>query len=69
VNAGFAKAFAVPFVARESAKFTVRGDFINLLNRTNWGPITNDIATSPQFGFSTSTENRRYVQLGGRFEF
>ncbi len=69
VNAGFAKAFAVPFFWSESAKFTLRGDFINLLNRTNWNAITNDEATQPQFGFSTGAGNKRYFQFGGRFEF
>jgi hypothetical protein len=69
VNAGFAKAFAVPFIRSEPAKLTLRGDFINLLNRTNWGAIANDIADTPNFGFSTSTQNKRYLQLGGRFEF
>jgi len=40
-----------------------------VLNRTNWGAIDNDIASSPNFGFSTSTYNKRFLQVGGRFEF
>jgi hypothetical protein len=70
VNAGVAKSFDLPF--RESANLTLRGDFINLLNRTNWGPVTNDMQTTGNtsyFGFSSSVMNKRYVQLGARFEF
>ena len=33
----------------DHSKFTMRADFINLLNRTNWGPIDNDIASQPEF--------------------
>jgi hypothetical protein len=69
VNMGIAKSFTFPWLGNESSKFTMRGDFINLLNRTNWGPIDNDIASSPNFGFSTSTYNKRFLQIGGRFEF
>jgi hypothetical protein len=69
VNAGLAKSFALPFVASESAKLTLRGDFINLLNRTNWNSIDNDVAEGTNFGFSTTTNNKRFLQLGARFEF
>jgi len=69
VNAGLAKAFAFPFFGHESSKLTLRSDFINLLNRTNWNTITNDEASSPDFGFATTTANKRYLQLGGRWEF
>ncbi len=72
VNMGIAKAFAFPWLGHESSKLTLRGDFINLLNRTNWDPIVNDIQTtgsSSNFGFSSGTNNKRYVQLGSRFEF
>jgi hypothetical protein len=44
------------------------GDFINLLNRTNWQAIDNDI-TDSSFGYSTNANQKRYLQLGGRFEF
>jgi hypothetical protein len=66
VNLDIAKVTKLPF---ENATFTLRGDFINLLNRTNWGPIDNDVAEGANFGFSTTTLNKRFVQLGGRFEF
>jgi hypothetical protein len=69
VNAGLAKTYDVPWVGTGAARFTMRADFINILNRTNWGPIDNDIASSPNFGFSTSTYNKRFLQIGGRFEF
>jgi hypothetical protein len=69
VNAGLAKTYDLPWVENGTSKFTMRADFINLLNRTNWGPIDNDISSSPNFGFSTTTGNKRYLQIGGRFEF
>jgi hypothetical protein len=68
VNGGFSKAFAVPFFFKESAKFVLRGDFINLLNRTNWQAIDDDI-TDGSFGYSANANQKRYLQLGGRFEF
>ncbi|MGA2633690.1 MAG: TonB-dependent receptor [Terracidiphilus sp.] len=69
VNAAIAKTYDVPWIGDSSSKFTLRADFINVLNRTNWGAIDNDIASSPNFGFSTSTYNKRFLQVGGRFEF
>jgi hypothetical protein len=69
VNAGVAKTYSLPWVENASSKFTMRADFINLLNRTNWGAIDNNIADGNNFGFSLSTNNKRYLQLGGRFEF
>ena len=45
------------------------GNFINLLNRTNWGPIDNDISQGTNFGFSATANNKRFLQLGARFEF
>ncbi|MGA9671487.1 MAG: carboxypeptidase regulatory-like domain-containing protein [Terracidiphilus sp.] len=68
VNGGFSKAFAVPFFFKEDAKFILRGDFINLLNRTNWQAIDNDI-TDSTFGYSKKANQKRYLQLGGRFQF
>jgi len=68
VNGGFSKAFVLPFLQKEDAKFILRGDFINLLNRTNWQAIDNDIADD-SFGYSTNANQKRYLQLGGRFEF
>ena len=68
VNGGISKAFAVPFFMGQEAKFVLRGDAINLLNRTNWQGIDNDL-TDPTFGFSTNSNQKRYLQLGGRVEF
>jgi hypothetical protein len=68
VNMGVAKAFGIPYL--EGGKLTLRGDFINLLNRTNWGNFSNDIYTGGgSFGFAGGASNKRYVQLGARFEF
>jgi hypothetical protein len=68
VNGGFSKAFAIPFILKSESKFILRGDFINLLNRTNWQAIDNDI-TDAQFGYSRNANQKRYLQVGGRFEF
>jgi len=38
------------------------------LNRTNWQPMANDV-TDGNFGTVTSANQKRYLQLGGRFEF
>ncbi len=69
VNAEVAKQFTLPAILGEASTVTLRGDFINALNRTNWGPIVNDIGSGVNFGFSTSAYNKRYLQLGARFEF
>jgi hypothetical protein len=69
VNASLAKEFALPWIGKESSSLTLRGDFINLLNRTNWvGPV-NDISEGTNFGFSTTALTKRFLQLGARFQF
>ena len=69
VNATLSKGFnlPVPKVA-EGAKFFLRAEAINLLNRTNWKAIANDVSDG-NFGTVTSANQKRYLQLGGRFEF
>jgi hypothetical protein len=68
VNGGFSKAFRIPHFFNENAKLIFRGDFINLLNRTNWQAIDNDISDGA-FGYSKNANQKRYLQLGGRLEF
>lgn len=73
VNAGAAKGFKVPFLGREEgAKLFLRGEAINLLNRTNWGPIDSDLDkmnTPNGFGAVMTDYQKRYIQIGGRLEF
>ena len=68
VNAGVAKTFSFSFFQGETAGLTLRGDFINALNRTNWQGISQEFASNT-FGFSSTANNKRFVQLGARFEF
>jgi hypothetical protein len=73
VNAGAAKGFRVPFLGREEgARLILRGEAINLLNRTNWQAINNNLDqlnTPNGFGASRADFQKRYLQIGGRFEF
>jgi Carboxypeptidase regulatory-like domain/TonB dependent receptor-like, beta-barrel len=46
----------------------VRGDFYNVINRTNLTGITSDLSSS-SFGRSTGNYQPRTIQLGGRIEF
>lgn len=46
----------------------VRGDFYNVINRTNLTGVTSDLA-SASFGRSTNNYQPRTIQLGARFEF
>ena len=69
VNASLSKGFAFPIPkVADSAKFFFRAEAVNLLNRTNWQPMANDV-TDGNFGTVTSANQKRYLQLGGRFEF
>jgi hypothetical protein len=62
-----AKSFALPALG-ESARLQFRGEFYNLLNRTNFqAPQVN--ISSAAFGRSTSTEDPRYVQLALKLTF
>ncbi len=73
VNAGISKGFTfpIPHVA-ESARFFLRGEAVNLLNRTNYNGFVNDVNSTTTFGTvlsGTPAQQARYLQLGGRFEF
>jgi len=46
----------------------LRGDFYNVINRTNLTGVTSDLA-SAAFGRSTNNYQPRTIQLGARFEF
>jgi hypothetical protein len=69
VNASLSKGFGLPIPkAAESAKFFFRAEAVNLLNRTNWQAMANDVSDG-NFGTVTSANQKRYLQLGGRLEF
>lgn len=65
-NVDFSLIRKFPF--KERYKFTIRADFFNLFNHTNFGKPVNTIASS-NFGFSTDTFAPRRIQFGARFEF
>ncbi|MGO4514315.1 carboxypeptidase regulatory-like domain-containing protein [Terriglobus sp. 2YAB30_2] len=69
VNATLSKGFNFPIPkVVEGGKLFLRAEAVNLLNRTNWQAIANDV-TDGNFGTVTSANQKRYLQLGGRFEF
>jgi len=70
VNAGLSKGLAVPLPRRtEPAHFFLRGEAVNLLNRTNYQAFGDDTTNATSFGLVTSANQKRYIQIGGRFEF
>jgi hypothetical protein len=73
VDATVSKGFNIPFPGRaDGVKFYLRGEAVNLLNRTNWQNIVSGWAAptvAPTFGSVTAADQKRYLQLGGRFEF
>jgi hypothetical protein len=73
VDATVSKGFSIPLHGRpDGAKFLLRGEAVNLLNRTNWQSIVNGLTSGAPgltFGSVTSANQKRYLQLGGRFEF
>lgn len=69
VNANLSKGFSLPIPGvSEAAKFFLRAEAVNLFNRTNWQGIHNDPADA-NFGTVTNANQKRFLQLGGRFEF
>jgi hypothetical protein len=52
----------------ESVRFTIRADFFNIFNHTNFGLPGNDI-NSGLFGQSTTAAAPRIVQFAGRIDF
>lgn len=53
---------------REAMKFELRGDFFNVLNRTNFG-VPNGAFGTPNFGRVTGARLPRTIQLGLKFWF
>jgi hypothetical protein len=74
VDATVSKGFAIPLPGRpDGARLVLRGEAVNLLNRTNWQSFVNGWAgpSTPgiTFGTVTGANQKRYLQIGGRFEF
>lgn len=70
VDAGLAKSFHVPLPhTSHGGQFVLRGEAVNLLNRTNYQGLGGDVTNATTFGKVTSVNQQRYLQLGGRFEF
>jgi hypothetical protein len=70
VNAGLSKGFFIPLPRRtEPAHLVLRGEAVNLLNRTNYQAFGDDTTDTTTFGLATSANQKRYLQIGGRFEF
>jgi hypothetical protein len=70
VNAGLSKGFAIPLPRRtEAAHLYLRGEAVNLLNRTNYQAFGDDTTAATTFGLVTSANQKRYLQIGGRVEF
>lgn len=58
----------IPIPLREGMRFELRGDFFNVLNRTNFNPPSGTFGT-PNFGQITSANSARAIQLGAKFWF
>jgi len=59
------KRFQMPW---RNGSFELRGEFFNLLNRTNLR-APNGVRTSPAYGTITSTYDPRIIQVGVKFSF
>jgi len=66
VDVSLIKFVRLPF--REKMKFELRGDFFNVLNRTNFNAPGGAMGT-PNFGRITSARLPRTIQVGGKFWF
>ena len=77
VDFSTAKYFPIPWFTKEGARLQIRGEFFNLLNRTNLNPtsMSTDLAivgttsTNPNFTKALTAYNPRTIQVGARVEF
>jgi hypothetical protein len=67
-NIDFSLIKRITFGGEDRYRFTIRADFFNAFNHTNFGKPVNTIASS-NFGFSTDTFSPRKIQFVGRFDF
>lgn len=75
VDANVSKGFSIPFFSHEGAKFYLRGEAVNLFNRTNWQDFINgwagpkNVSPTGAFGSVKTANQKRFLQIGGRLEF
>jgi hypothetical protein len=67
-NIDFSLIKRFPFGDEGRYRFTIRADFFNLLNHTNFGTPVNTLI-SEDFGHSVNTFASRRIQFVGRFDF
>jgi hypothetical protein len=67
-NVDFSLIKRIPLGGEGRYRFTVRTDFFNTFNHTNFGIPINTIQSS-NFGFSTTTASPRKIQFVARFDF
>lgn len=67
VNLAVQKSFALPFFG-EAGRFEIRGEFLNLFNRVNLVNPVSDLSNA-QFGFSTSQNPPRQIQIVAHIRF
>ena len=58
----------IPLPVRETMRFEIRGDFFNVLNRSNFAPPSGAFGT-PTFGQVTAARLPRTIQLGAKLWF
>jgi hypothetical protein len=56
------------FPITEGARFSLRGEFFNVLNHTNWSGVDTTLG-SGTYGRVTSARDPRRLQIAGRFDF
>jgi hypothetical protein len=56
------------FPITEAAKFSLRGEFFNILNHTNWSGVDTSLG-SGTYGRVTSARDPRRLQIVARFDF
>lgn len=59
---------SIPLPLRDGMRFELRGDFFNVLNRTNFAPPNGAFGT-PNFGRVTGARLPRTIQVGAKFWF
>ena len=61
-------ALAKKFLVREKAHLSLRGEFFNTLNHTNWSGVSTSLGNGT-YGQVTSARDPRRLQVALRFDF
>lgn len=67
MNLAVQRAFALPVLGK-AGKFEIRGELFNLFNRVNLTKPVSDLSNT-LFGFSTSQDSPRDVQVSAHIRF